>query len=164
MEFLIIPNATFSLHDNATPQRPPHEEGGGGGVDVDGIWRKVAAQRWGVLRPELCLTKTVTKTDASKDQHRLEISTDDVEKSLGLMELGVRANTRSVDVKVIDRMGREYVLVFKFIESNHRYRFMGSDWGRLIRDNGVEEGQVLSIWGLPERSRGGGSYGFAFVN
>lgn len=95
------------------------------------------------------LSKRATKSDASPNQHRLQLTRSDIDKaSQPLKDLAEAAQVNAVPVKVVDREGNEYDMVFKYLDSSNTYRFMGRGYTSFLSNSSLTENQIVEIWAL----------------
>ena len=120
----------------------------------------------GVTRPELYLSKRVTRSDAKPEQHRFQLTQADIEKATQpLQRLAEQSHLNAVPVKVLDKKGNKHDLILKYLHSAHTYRFMGVGYTSFLSSSKLKENETLSIWGLPAGSNGvEGENWLAFVN
>ncbi|WOL01291.1 hypothetical protein Cni_G10007 [Canna indica] len=104
------------------------------------------------LHSPVCpLRKAITRSDIDRGQHRLQLPKDRLNFPLleSVMTAGEKkqmSEKKGLAVKVLDRMGREYDLVLRFVASIRTYRIMGQDYTKLVEENSFRVGQFLDLW------------------
>lgn len=120
--------------------------------------------RIGMGRPVLCLRKRATKSDASRNQHRLQLRNTDVDNALQpLKDLAQAAKENVVPVIVLDGECNTYDMMFKYLASSKTYRFMGRGYTNFLSNNNLQENSIVNVWVLPQANQGQGASWLAFI-
>ncbi|RZR76905.1 hypothetical protein BHM03_00001805 [Ensete ventricosum] len=106
--------------------------------------------------------KRIAYSDVNCKQHRLLLPKDQLDKAAleGTMTAAekMRATDKSgLPIRILDREGREYNLILKFVASIKTYRIMGADYMKLVDGNQFQTGHFLDLWvyRIGERGSGG---------
>ena len=101
--------------------------------------------------PVCVMRKRIAQSDIERQQHRLLLPVNQVNKPMlqGMMTAAEKTRTTEksgLPIKILDGAGREYNLILKFIPSIKTYRIMGPDYTNLVDDNGIQTGHFLDVW------------------
>lgn len=111
--------------------------------------------------PVCVMRKRITQSDIERQQHRLLLPINQVNKPMLQGAMTAAEKTRTTEksglpIKILDGAGREYNLILKFITSIKTYRIMGPDYMKLVDDNGIQTGHFLDLWVYRVGRRGSG--------
>ncbi|ONK80355.1 uncharacterized protein A4U43_C01F16760 [Asparagus officinalis] len=136
-------------------------------ADQPGGWRQ-RADLMGLTRHVLYLeNKNVSRSDTDANQNRLQLTKSDINNKAAqpLKDLADEAESGTViPVKVLDKEGNKYDVVFKYLRTSRTYRFMGRGYSKFVKGSGLREGEMIAIWGLARENGGNREIWLSFVN